>query len=105
MRIARTTAAALAAAALAVSAAACGQGHAASAPSSPASATIPAASAAACTAALEQAGMDAVIQGAAHGGKYPAAVNRACDGLPSGEMTVAVNEAMSEMLNGRSATP
>jgi hypothetical protein len=92
MRFTRTAGTALAGITLAAALAGCGQ---ASAPKPPAS--TPAASVAACTKALEAAGENAIVQGAASGGTYPAAVNRACDGLSATAMNTAVNAAMGKL--------
>ena len=90
MRFTRTAGTALAGITLAAALAACGQ---ASAPRP--SASAPAASVAACTSALEKIGVTAIAADA--GGTFPAAVNRACDGLSAAAMDSAVNTAMGKL--------
>lgn len=97
MRIKRTSAAVLAATALAAALAACGQAHVTS-PAPNATASGPAVTLAGCTAAMEKAGEDALVQGAASG-KLPAPVARACNGLSSAETNTAVNTAMTYLMN------
>lgn len=79
MRIERTSAAALAGITLAAALAACGQAHVTS-PAPKATASGPAVTLAGCTSAMEKAGEDALVQGAASG-KLPAPVARACKDL------------------------
>lgn len=88
---------ALAGTALAVAAlTACGQAHIAPRPA----ASHPAVSVTGCVKAMEAAGEDALVQGAAAGGKYPASVTRACDGLSPAALNSAVNTAMTHLMSG-----
>jgi hypothetical protein len=88
--------AALAVTTLAVAAlAGCGQAHVT--PSAPKPAATATASVTACVAALEKLGMTAIATDV--GTAFPAAVNRACDGLSATGMNAAVNTAMSHLMN------